>query len=285
MGFLNWLQSAVLLWRGLYLPLLDWRFLAPDEKKGCPVERKSLFLSLILGCMMSGGILLLPACSFQVAPPDPPAPTPVTPADTSSNTLDVTAVIFEDQDATDHMTDITFSFSTIVIEEQNYVLFDDPNEEVVCNGLHQPLGKAQKYTLHVPHGHYTCTYSGNVEDKNGNGRPLPFVQMFDVAPRSALSPQPPIVTSNGFSVRYTPDSDDLCTIVGKAMDSAHDPPVSGKPEPGNEGVYSGPSTSSLHGTGDLFLIRTCTWHHLPGAFANMDVTYISQASVEVTWSH
>ena len=227
----------------------------------------------------------MPACSFQVAPPDPPAPTPVTPADTSSNTLDVTAVIFEDQDATDHMTDITFSFSTIVIEEQNYVLFDDPNEEVVCNGLHQPLGKAQKYTLHVPHGHCTCTYSGNVEDKNGNGRPLPFVQMFDVAPRSALSPQPPIVTSNGFSVRYTPDSDDLCTIVGKAMDSAHDPPVSGQPEPANEGVYSGPSTSSLHGTGDLFLIRTCTWHHLPGAFANMDVTYISQASVEVTWSH
>jgi hypothetical protein len=237
------------------------------------------------GCVLLCGALLMPACSIEMTP-DPPSPLAVTPADTSPAALDVTVVISEDQDATDKMTDITLSFSTIAIEELNYVLFDDANEEAVCNGAHQPLGKLQKYTLHVPRGHYICTYSGNIEDKNGNSKPLLPVQMFDVAPRSKLSPQPPVITSNGFSVRYTPDPDDQCTVVGKATDKANDPPVSGKPEQGNEGVYSGPSTSSLHGTGDLFVIRTCRWQqYQPTAFANMDVTYISQASVEVTWSH
>ncbi|HEY7355215.1 MAG TPA: hypothetical protein VH590_02080 [Ktedonobacterales bacterium] len=248
------------------------------------MDRKSRLLSLLLGCMLLGGILL-PACSIETTP-DPPDPLAVTPADTSPDTLDVVAVISEDQDATDKTTNIIFTFSTIVIEEQNYVLFDDANEEVVCNGVHQPLGKSPSYKLYVPRGHYICTYSGNIEDKNGNSKALPLVQMFDVAPRSALSPQPPVVTSNGYSVRYTPDADDQCTVVGKATDKANDPPVSGQPERANEGVYSGPSTSSLHGTGDLFVIRTCHWqHYQPSEFANMDVTYISQASVEVTWSH
>lgn len=238
----------------------------------------------MFGCMLLGSSLLLPACSIEMTP-DPPDPLAVTPADTSPGTLDVVVVISEDQDATDKTTDITFSFRTIVIEEQNYVLFDDPNEEVVCNGVHKPLGKSPSYKLQVPRGHYICTYSGNIEDKNGNSKALPPVQTFDVAPRSALSPQPPVITSNGYSVRYTPDSDDQCTVQGKATDSAGHT-VMGPSEPGNEGVYSGPSTSSLKGPGDLFVIRTCHWQpYQPSEFANMDVTYISQASVEVTWSH
>jgi hypothetical protein len=234
---------------------------------------------------MSGEVLLMLACGLGTAA-DSPDPLAVTPRDTSANTLRVVVTISEDQDATDKMTDITFSFSTTAIDEKNTVLFDDPNEAVKCGAFQLPLATGQPHILHVTRGHYACIYSGN-----RNGEPLHPVLMFDIAPRSELAPQPPTITSNGFSVRYTPDLDDRCTVQGKATDSAGDPFIMGPPEPSNEGIYSGPSTSSLHRLGDLFLIRKCVWHHYqPGEshaseFDDMDVTYISQASVEVTWSH
>ncbi|HEY7348606.1 MAG TPA: hypothetical protein VH599_09860 [Ktedonobacterales bacterium] len=236
------------------------------------MRRKPRALVLALCCVA------LFACTVQAAT-DPPDPIKVTPADTSSGTLDVEVTILENQDATDHKTTITLSFSTTAIDEQNTALFNNPNEEVICNTVKQQLAVSVSHVLHVPRGDYSCVYSGNK-----NGVALPYVRMFVIRARSELSPQLPTVTRDGFSIEYTPDSDGMCTLLGKAEDKAQDPPVQGKQVPSNLGVYSGPSTSGLRGEGDVFLTRTCIWQNLPSAFARMEVTYVSLASVEVEWT-
>jgi hypothetical protein len=205
----------------------------------------------------------------------------VTPLDTSPDTLDVTVTILEEQDATDDMSNITVSFSTIVIKEKNYVRFDQPNAAVICNGVKQSLGEPMQYTLRVPRKSYACAYSGTRDD----GEALPYTQLFAIPLRSELSPRPPTITSNGFSLHYTPDADSLCHIQGKAIDSANDPAVVGELSTSDQSVYSGPSTSSLQGGGDILLTRTCNWPNLPSAYHHLSLTYISQASIEVTWTH
>jgi hypothetical protein len=229
---------------------------------------------------------MLSACATipGVASPsaDPPASIGVTPIDTSPRWLIVTVTINEDQDATDRTSNITLQFSTRQIEEDNYVLFDDQNEVVECNSVKEPLGSAQSYTFHIPSQRYTCKYSGNIQDNLA----LDYVKMFDFAPRSTLSPKPPSVTSSGFSIGYQPDSDATCTITATAKDSAGDPDVVGNGELSNNGVYNGPATDSLQGNGEILLTRTCPVKPPENSpFYALSITYISSASVEVTWSH
>lgn len=240
-------------------------------------------------------LVLLSSCtapsSLAFTNPDPPdPPIGVTPIDTSAPTLTVTITIDEDQDATDHLTDITFRFSTTVIEEKNYVKFNK-GQYVTCNNKILTLGTtAQTYTLPVPrHGdykdRYACFYIGY---KNGSGL-LPAVPMIDVIARSELSPQQPQVRGEGYTISYTRDSSNLaCTLTANALDaSSH---IDGPPSSSDSGTYVGPATTTLKGEGQIVLKRTCSWtlDYNPAAqqfFHKIFLTYQSTASVEVTWTH
>src|SRR5258708_28296641 len=125
----------------------------------------------------------------------------ITPIDTSASTLMVTIGITEDQDATDGRSNITFQFRTAVVEEDNVVRFAH-QEAVTCNGVTVKLNDAPTYTLSVAQGGYICSYTGYTQ---GIGRLTP-VTMIDVATRSRLSPQPPSVSSKGYTISYIPDS-------------------------------------------------------------------------------
>src|SRR5262245_54435991 len=115
---------------------------------------------LVIFCGLLVLLGILSACTTipGVADPsaDPLAPIGMTPIDTSPSWLIVTVTINEDQDAIDRMSNITLQFSTRLIEEDNYVIFDDSNEVVECNGVKEQLGNAQSYTFHIPSRRYTC---------------------------------------------------------------------------------------------------------------------------------
>jgi len=251
-------------------------------------------LLLMLCCAMA---TMLSACGeptgYAAAPADPP----VTPYDTSPGTLDVRVMIIEDQDALNHRSNISISFSTNVIEDPNYVLFDDPQyQTVICNGVTLALGTLQTYPLSVPRGEYICQYRGTKENEDnedfGNNEHhehitvLPYAQMFDVPLKSTLSPQLPTITSSGFTLHYTPDAaGSNCTISAMAIDLAGDTPVTGGSSSSATGTYSGPSTAGLKGQGDIILTRTCDVSpSSPAPFDSMHITYITKASVEVTWT-
>ena len=209
-----------------------------------------------------------------------PSPMEVTPIDTSAGTLIVTMLIDEDQDATDGMSNITLSFRTHVIEENNFARFDD-QEQVTCNGVTLKLHDLPSYTLKVKvaPGGYTCTYKGNAS-RVGQ---LAAVQMISVRARSNLSPQHPSVNSQGYKISYTPDAKAGCSIIAKAIDGSGKA-VTGGSEPSTEGMYKGPDTSVLNGTGEILLTRTCS-PKLSSPFSSLNFTYRSTANVEVTWSH
>ncbi len=209
----------------------------------------------------------------------PPDPLGVTPVDTAAHTLIVTIRIDEDQDATDHTSNISFQFRTDVIEENNYVKFDD-EEHVFCNGALLTLNNLQTYTLKVPRKDgYKCIYFG---DTKGIG-PLAAVPMIDVVARSELAPQPPFVDGKGYKIKYNPDSSDLaCSITADARDASNNIP--GHASTSDVGIYVGPATNTLSGEGSILLQRTCSWqYHNP--FDTINVIYQSTASVEVTWTH
>ena len=249
-------------------------------KRTLPAPLLMLFCGLLVLLGMMSACTTIPGVADPSA--DPPASIGVTPIDTSPGSLIVTVTINEDQDATDGMSNITLQFSTSLIEEDNYVLFDNSNEAVVCNGVKETLGSAQSYTFHIPSQPYTCEYSGNTQDHI----PLAYVNMFDFPLRSTLSPKLPSVTSSGFSIRYQPDSDATCTITATAKDSAGDPDVVGNGEPSNKDISNGPATGSLQGNGEILLTRTCPVQPPENSpFSSLSITYISTASVEVTWSH
>ncbi|HLW00681.1 MAG TPA: hypothetical protein VKT82_18635 [Ktedonobacterales bacterium] len=247
--------------------------------------------SLLPCVIVLAHVMLASSCSVptDLGNTDPPAADPpligVTPIDTSAATLIVTINIDEDQDAADHQTNFTFKFRTHVIKENNYVLFD-AGQYVTCN-VHSilELNTLQQYPLKVPRlGYdlqgYTCFYIGYTE---GIGQLAP-VPMIDVRARSMLAPQQPQVDGEGYRIRYTPDSDDLaCSITADAIDAAHHD-IGGSPSSSDLGLYVGPATNSLQGTGEIILKRICTWTlHQP--FYAINLTYESTASVEVTWSH
>lgn len=203
----------------------------------------------------------------------------ITPIDTSARTLMVTIGITEDQDATDGRSNITFQFRTDAVEEDNSVRFAH-QEAVMCNGVTLKLNSAPMYTLSVTQGGYTCSYTGYTQ---GIGQLAP-VTMIDVAARSRLSPQQPSESPKGYTISYTPDSHErACPMTADAADGANNV-IPGVASSSDLGMYQGPATSSLTGTGTILLHRTCSWT-LHDPFNTMSLTYQSMASVAVTWSH
>jgi hypothetical protein len=229
-----------------------------------------------------------PLSGYAAAPVDPPTIIGVAPYDTSPGTLDVNVTITEDQDTlTNNSTNIKVTFSTDLIENMNYVQFDDGSEAVICNGVTKNLkGDIQSYSLPgVPRREYICTYRGTKENEDTEiVTQLPFTQMIDVPLKSTLNPLLPTITGSGFTLHYTPDgAGSNCTISATAIDRAGDQQVVGGSLPSTTGTYTGPSTAGLKGRGDIELTRTCKF--TPSSpFDSMQVTYITNASVEVTWT-
>lgn len=228
-------------------------------------------------------LLLLLSLSLFTSCGDPLAASSLyelTPIDTSANNLDASITITEDQDATDGTSNIVLQFQTAAVEEANFVRFDD-QETAVCNNVLQKLADLQQYQLKVARGNYFCTYTGY----QGSIRLSP-VTLLDVAARSHLSPQQPVISGQNYTITYAPDPGNLaCSIRGEMTDKAGDT-FDGPSSMSYQGVYSAPLNSSLTGSGAILLIRTCQWPHLVNTpFAVLDLTYRSLASVEVTWSH
>lgn len=228
-----------------------------------------LLLLLSLSLLTSCGDPLVAANIYEL-----------TPVNTSANNLNATVMITEDQDATDGTTNISLQFQTTVVEEANFVRFDD-QETAVCNNVMQKLGDLQQYRLKVARGNYFCTYIGY----QGSIRLSP-VTLVDVTARSQLSPQQPVISGQNYRITYTPDSSNLaCQIKGETTDEAGNK-FDGPVFMSDQGVYSAPLNSSLTGSGAILLIRTCYWPHLVNTpFAILNLTYESRASVEVTWTH
>ncbi len=251
-----------------------------QTKRSFPVRFFLFCCGLLVTLSMLSACSVMPGLAAASSDP-PPTSIGVTPVDTSPGTLDVIVTITEYQDAPSHLSDIAFSFSTTVIENPNYVQFDDPNEEVICNGaIEKLLGNTPSYSFPIPRRPYSCRYIGNDIDNSSR----PDMTTFDVPLRSTLSPQLPTITSGGFSLRYTPDAPGTnCKISATAIDRAGDPSVVGSFLPSTTGTYSGPSTSGLKGTGDIELTRNCDIFP-SSSFHSLVVHYVTQASIEVTWT-
>jgi len=224
------------------------------------------------------GSLLLSACDVVGASASTSLGA-ITPRDTSARTLMVTIGITEDQDATDGRSTISLQFRTDAVAEDNSVRFAH-QEAVTCNGVTLKLNNAPMYTLSVTQGGYTCSYTGYTQ---GIVQLTP-VMLIDVTARSRLSPQPPSVSSKGYTISYIPDSHArACPMTADATDGTNSV-IAGIASSSDLGVYQGPATSSLTGPGTIRLHRICSWT-LHGPFNTMSLTYQSAASVAVTWSH
>lgn len=258
-----------------------------QTKRAVPV------MLLMLYCSISA---LLSACGALSGTAAAPADPGITPVDTSPGYLDAKVMIIEDQEALTNRSSIAISFSTIVIEDTNYwVNFDDPNEVLMCINAPPPnplrLGNLQSYTLSVPRGAYTCSYTGNrVVNPANEANAQAQMTTFTVPLQSMLSPLLPTVTSSGFTLHYTPNASPLyknCTIAATAIDRVSgSTPVLGGSFPETGTYTSNQSVSGLHGPGDIELTRTCNPQITasPFPFHNLSVTYVTKASVEVTWT-
>jgi hypothetical protein len=247
---------------------------------------KSFFLALItlLICVV------LSSCSLDdptSANADPPIS--VTPYDTSAGNMIATVQINEDQDATDQLSNITFGMRFDAIEEDNYVNFTH-NEYVDCNHKTKIMYDQPQYTLKIDPGGYFCYYRGyNSWTKSW----WPRVEMFTITGRSRLHPQALSFSSQSYTIQYTPDSAGLaCPITAEASDNSGNS-VNGGTSSSANGFYEGPITNSLTGKGEILLTRTCSWKFMNPppecsaglALYEVNLTYRSTASVEVTWSH
>ncbi len=240
------------------------------------MRTKSSFLALIMLLIC----IVLSGCSItDPIPANADPPLRVTPFDTSADEMIATVQINEDQDATDRLSVVSLQMSIDAIEEDNYAHFYH-GEHVVCNGVKVTMGDTPQYTFKIDPGGYTCFYVGY---KPGTGL-LSAVTMISVTGRSRLLPQAPSFSSQGYTIRYTADPGSLaCPITAVAGDSSGNT-VNGSSSSSAKGVYDGPNTSSLTGTGQIVLKRTCSWT-FENAFSKVNLTYQSIASVEVTWSH
>ncbi len=239
--------------------------------------KRSLFMLAVILCCISFSAFSCDAPLVTASADPPPG---LTPRDSSASSLSVDITINEDQDSTDRMSVITMRFMTQAIEEANYAIFDD-REPITCSGRNFTLGSSPTYTFLVPQGGYVCSYTGNTNDGKDW---LPPVTIFNVAQRSELSLQAPIVTSKGYSVAYRPDAGDAaCAITGVAMDN-NGGNIPGPTSLSDLSTYNGPPTGSLSGDGSILLTRTCHWQ-FEDAFHEVGLTYKSSASVEVTWTH
>ena len=227
-----------------------------------------LFMILLLCTVLS-------ACSS-----DGSSPIRVTPIDTSADMMGATIQIMEDQNSTDRSSVVSLQMGIDDIIEDNYAYFSH-GEYVTCNSVKVVMGGTPLYTFKVDSTNgYTCTYRGF---QPGAGL-LSAVTLISVAARSRLDPQQPLFSRLGYTITYTPDaSDHACLIAAVASDSS-DNPITGKPSFSDSGIYSGPDIASLSGTGEIVLTRTCSWA-FQNPFGKVDLTYISTASVDVTWSH
>jgi hypothetical protein len=201
------------------------------------------------------------------------------PSDTSAKTLLVNVGIFEDQNAIDGNSKLTFEFSSNVVQEDNTVQFTH-NETITCNNG-TPLKLANSpYTLKVPWGgEYKCYYTGFTPDK-GLLTPVPIV---NVPAGSLLAPQRPSPSSTGYTIKYKPDPHEkACDLKVDAKDSANND-VSGSSK-SDQGEYQGSDITSLVESGSILLQRTCIWK-LDAPFNTVNLTYESIARVDVTWSY
>jgi hypothetical protein len=254
-------------------------------KRTFPVSLLLLCCALLSIAGLLSGCSIIPGMAASAA--DPPGPTGLTPATTAPWSLDVNVTIKEFQDAPSHMSEITLAFSTALIEDpQNFVIFDDSNEKVICNGVTTPLGDTPQYTFSVPRNEYTCTYYGNDPHPSTLDIIAPTsAQMFDVPLKNMLSPQLPSVSSSGFSIHYTPEpAGSNCSISATATDRSNDSAVNGSSVAATTGIYNGPDVSGLQGDGDVELTRTCDVSPPSTLFHSMHVTYIATASIEVRWT-
>jgi hypothetical protein len=233
-------------------------------------------------------LLLLLSSTLLSACSDIPGTTPslqaITPDDTSAGTLKVTVGITEDQDATDGKSMLTLQFRTNVIEEANYVIFAH-KETIICNGTTLKLGDTQMYNLNVARvGRYACSYTGY---SKGIGQLAPLT-VISALERSTLAPYNLMVSNKrGYTINYVPDASGYaCPITTEAHDANN--VISGPNSSSDLGVYRGPDTSSLTGSGTILLRRTCSWTlHGPSdtPFDTINLTYQSTANYAVTWGH
>jgi hypothetical protein len=261
-----------------------------------PRMRYSILLLLALAP------ILLNACAFGSGSSDPP----VTPDTTIPPTLQVTASITEDQDASDGMygsSEVTLQFSTNEVTETNTVIFTH-GETLYCYfNNHQrsfALGSATSYSFHVAISSlpftYKCDYHYflNGQPKAGN------IFIFN-SPHYLLSPvlQRPVGNNSNFKVIYHPSNPSpnvkTCTIQVTA--NAPNGSVNGDTLSQDGNTYTGPDVSSLNGLGNIVMTRTCTPIHIVDGnnnsaecgcppdtkFAAVNVTYTSTASNEVSW--
>lgn len=231
--------------------------------------------------------IILHACSSGASDP--------TPDTTIPSTLQVTVTIAEDQDASDGAngkSTITLVFNTNEVIPPDIVNFIN-GESVDCNGQKINLTGAPSYPVRIdipnnPPG-YECVYHYPL-----HASPAPIFMVH--AAQKPLSPKllrP--VGSNPIRVSYTPDysitKSSNCTIQVGAY--AANGSATGNPAPQNGNIYTGPSVGGLSGRGYLVMTRTCN----PVKYENnnknddssskfdaLDVTYMSTATVEVTWA-
>jgi hypothetical protein len=205
--------------------------------------------------------------------------TGITPQSTSPSTLAVEVSINEDQNASVG-SQITLLFSTKDSNHNNYVIFTH-EESINCNGIMMALGNKATYsfnmnTLDV----YSCYY-------HWNGQSFAIFS-FHTA-QKPLSPvlQLPVPGTSIISVSYTSDNtitnSSNCRVQVTA--NAPDGSVTGDPEPQN-GNYTGPDVSSLNGSGNLVMTRTCTFDNtnISSGFASVLGTYHSTSAISHTWS-
>jgi len=238
--------------------------------------------------------ILLNACASGSGSSDPP----VTPDTTIPPTLQVTASIAEDQDASDGahgMSIITLGFSTNETIPPSQVIFMN-GESVNCEGNNNSitLGNFSSYWFRVAipyNSSYICYYHYLL-----NGQKVRTTIFTVHAAKHPLSPVLLRPANGNIQVRYIPGPEitnsSNCTVQATA--NAPNQSASGDTVPQKGDIYTGPDAGGLNGLGDIVMTRNCTPINIhnnsaectcpPGtAFAAVNVTYSSTASYEVSW--
>jgi len=236
--------------------------------------------------------ILFNACASGSGSSDPP----VTPDTTIPSTLQVTASIAEDQEASDGtngMSVITLGFSTRETKPPSQVIFMN-GESVNCEGNNNSitLGNFTSYWFRVAipyNSSYICYYHYLLNGQKERAT------IFTV--HTAKHPLSPVLLrpANGnIHVRYVPGPEitnsSNCTVQVTA--NAPNQSASGNTVSQKGDIYTGPDAGSLNGLGNIVMTRSCVpinYHHDNDAddhgltFAAVKVTYTSTASYEVSW--
>jgi len=238
--------------------------------------------------------IVLYACASGSSDP------PVTPDTTIPSTLQVTASIAEDQEASDGahgMSVITLGFSTNETIPPSQVIFIN-GESVSCKNNNQnnsiTLGNFTSYWFRVAipyNSSYICYYHYLLNGKKE------VATIFTVhAAKYPLSPVLKRPTNGNIQVHYIPGpaitNASNCTVQVTA--NAPNQSASGDTVPQKGDIYIGPDAGGLNGLGNIVMTRNCTPINIhnnsaecscpPGSnFAAVNVTYTSTASYEVSW--